>query len=79
MFDFINKALSGIFGNKSEKDMKELTPFVAKIKEAEKALAGISTDELRAKSDEFKRRIQEHITSNKEALAALNSEFRLPR
>jgi len=75
MLEFLNKTLSGIFGNKAEKDMKELTPFVAKIKEAEQHISSLSLDELRDKSFSFRDKIQAHIQSNADELKTLNDSI----
>ena len=51
---FINSILNVFVGNKSEKDIKVIQPLVTKIKTFEAALAALSNDELRAKTDYFK-------------------------
>ncbi len=50
MLNFLKK----IFGDKSAKDLKELQPLVDKIKAVEPGIAGLSANELRAKTIEFK-------------------------
>ena len=55
--------LSKIFGgNKSEKDVKKITPQVAKINGFFTQFQLLSNDQLRAKTAEFKQRIQQHLT-----------------
>ena len=61
MLDFITKGISKLFGNKSERDIKELEPIVEQIHEAYKTISQLSNDGLRAKTAEFKNRIQESI------------------
>lgn len=56
---FINSILKAFVGNKSEKDVKSLQPYLAKIKALEGSLALLSHDELRAKTAEFKQRIKD--------------------
>ena len=54
--------LSKIFGgNKSEKDVKKITPQVAKINHFFTQFQSLSNDALRAKTAEFKQRIQAAI------------------
>ena len=54
--------LSKIFGgNKSEKDVKKITPQVAKINHFFTQFQSLSNDALRAKTAEFKQRIQAHL------------------
>ena len=48
------KIFGKIFGNKADKDLKELTPFVGKINEEFEKLKNLSNDELRFKTEEFK-------------------------
>ncbi len=62
MLDFINKAVSKIFGSKSQKDIKEITPLLEKAKEEYAKLSSLSNDELRGKSDAFRRRIKDFLS-----------------
>jgi preprotein translocase subunit SecA len=55
LFDFTKK----IFGNKYDKDLKEITPTINKIKEVYPEIQSLSNDQLRAKTSEFKKIIQE--------------------
>ncbi|PJJ76684.1 preprotein translocase subunit SecA [Thermoflavifilum aggregans] len=48
-------------GNKFERDVKLIQPIVAQINEIYEQLAALSNDELRAKTQEFKARIREHL------------------
>ncbi len=55
--------LSKLFGgNKSEKDVKVITPYVAKINGFFDQYQSLSNDELRNKTAEFKQRIKEYLT-----------------
>lgn len=56
MFSFI----TSLFGKKSDRDLKEIQPIVEQVKAAYSQLQSLSNDELRAKTIEFKQRIQEH-------------------
>lgn len=55
---FLNKVLKGFLGDKNANDLKEVKKIVSKIKAAEPAIARLSDDELRAKTAEFKGKIQ---------------------
>jgi preprotein translocase subunit SecA len=61
MFDFITKGITALFGNKSERDIKEIQPIVEEIHEAYKAISQLSNDQLRGKTVEFRKRIADHI------------------
>ena len=54
-----NEFMTKLFGNKSQRDLKEITPYVDKVKAVYPSIKALSNDELRAKTDEIKQRIQE--------------------
>ncbi len=54
----LNDFLSAIFGNKSARDMKEIQPWVEKIKTIYPEIAGLDNDALRAKTIEIKEYIR---------------------
>ncbi len=53
MAGFLN-ILGKLFGNKYEKDVKEITPIITEINKEYEKLAGLTNDELRAKTISFK-------------------------
>ena len=55
----LDSVLKVFVGDKSKKDIKEIQPKVDLIKKAEKTLENLSHDELRAKTIEFKQKINE--------------------
>lgn len=55
--DFI-KIISNLFGNKATRDMKKIQPWVNKIKALGSDFEQLSNDELRAKTQDLKQRIQ---------------------
>src|SRR5688572_16420605 len=75
MLDFVNKTLSKLFGNKAERDLKELTPFVLQVKDAEQKIGSLSHDELRNKTNEFKKRIQDHIRETVDEVNNINTQI----
>ncbi|MGK6352615.1 preprotein translocase subunit SecA [Parapedobacter sp. DT-150] len=66
--------LSKIFGSKSERDVKHVQPLVEKIKEEYVKLEGLTHDELRAKTADFKRRIAEYLADLDKEIADLKTE-----
>src|SRR4029079_165050 len=67
--------LSKLFGgNKSEKDVKQITPYVGMINEFFTQYKSLTNDELRAKTTEFKNRIAEHVSDTALAIEAKNQE-----
>jgi preprotein translocase subunit SecA len=69
----INKALSGIFGSKKDKDMKDVSPYVGKINSFFNKYQQLSNNELRAKTDEFRKRIAEYLAETDVELKKLES------
>src|SRR2546426_6127306 len=54
----INTVLTKIIGTKNERDLKAIRPVVQRINELEPSVVSLSDDQLRAKTDEFKRRLK---------------------
>ena len=71
----INKLLSKIFGNKSTRDLKEIQPWVEKIKKAEPAIQALDNDGLRAKTQELKNIIQSSANDIKEKITELKGKI----
>ncbi len=74
MIGILNKTITKIFGSKSDKDLKVILPEVVKIKDEFAKLSNISNDQLRAKTQEFKKRISEHLNDLTEEIVALENE-----
>ena len=74
MIGILNKTITKIFGKKSDKDLKEILPRVEKIKEEFAKLGNLTTDDLRAKTADFKRRIDEHLKETTEEIKELEKE-----
>ena len=58
----INSLVAKVFGTKNEREIKHLLPQVEAINAFEPAMQKLSDDELRAKTDEFRKKIQEHLS-----------------
>ena len=70
----INKILGKVFGNKSTRDMKEIQPWVEKIKVAYPAIAKLSNDALREKTQELKKHVQESVAELKAKIDELKAK-----
>ena len=57
----INSLLARFFGNKSERDIKEVQPIIEKIKSFEAQAIAFSNDELRNHTAQLRARIQEAV------------------
>ncbi len=71
---FITKILGKILGNKSERDIKEVTPIVNKIKEEYNRITQLSNDGLRGESDRLKAIIAERIKPEEDEIARLKKD-----
>jgi preprotein translocase subunit SecA len=58
----INTLVAKVFGTKNEREVKRLMPQVEAINALEPAMRKMSDAELRAKTDEFRARIQERLS-----------------
>jgi len=74
MIGILNKAISGIFGSKSDRDLKELNPIADKVKAEFPALASLSNDELRNKTQLFRDRISDHIKGIEAEISELEKQ-----
>ena len=63
---FINSIIKAFVGDKSQKDVKVLQPYLTKIKTFESGLIALSNDELRARTVFFKEKIKQALTGNGE-------------
>ncbi len=70
----INTILGMIFGNKSERDIKDVAPVIAKIKEEYNRIVQLSNDGLREESDKIKQIIDGRIKPEEDEIAKLKIE-----
>ncbi|SDQ58532.1 preprotein translocase subunit SecA [Flagellimonas zhangzhouensis] len=70
----INSVLKVFVGDKSEKDVKSLQPLVKQIRSFEQQLEGLSHDELRQKTADFKAQIAENCKDINDKIATLEEE-----
>ena len=71
---FVTKVLGKILGNKSERDIKEISPIVSQIKEEYKRITQLSNDGLREESTRLKQLIADRIKPEEDEIAALKIE-----
>src|ERR671921_1080102 len=53
----VSDGLVRLFGNSNERQIRRMRPVVARINELEPAMQALSDDQLRSKTDEFRRRL----------------------
>jgi len=72
----VNKVLGLFLGNKYERDLKEISPFIEKVHIEFSKLNDLSNDQLRDRTLELKKRINDYIREDEEEIKNLreNSE-----
>ena len=70
-----NNFLKSLFGDKSTRDMKLIQPLVEKVKAAYPAVQVLSNDELRAKTKEIQKFVQDSAKEQKELIEALKAKI----
>ena len=68
-----NEFIGKLFGNKATRDMKEIKPWVDKIKAVYPEIAKLSNDELRAKTEELKKYIHDSATEEQKKIEELKA------
>ena len=71
MFEFLSK----LFGSKSQRDLKEVQPFLDATLKVYPEIQKLSNDNLRAKTVEFKNRIQDEIRDEENELVQLKQRI----
>jgi preprotein translocase subunit SecA len=59
LLDSTLSVFTKVFGSKSERDLKKIRPFVGQIKSFEASLKSLNDEQLKEKTQEFKRKISE--------------------
>ena len=72
--DILNSVLKIFVGDKSKKDLKELTPVIGKVTAFDSAMKSLSHDELRQKTLDFKAQIKNSTKSFTDKIDALTEE-----
>ena len=68
-----NEFLRSIFGNKATRDMKEIKPWVDKVKAAYPEIAALDNDALRAKTEELKAYIRNSAAEQRSKVEELKA------
>jgi len=66
-----NDILTKLFGNKAQRDLKETTPWVEKIKQEAEGIESITNDALRTKSAALRQLIQSSVLEDKQRIEQL--------
>ncbi|MEL7586297.1 MAG: preprotein translocase subunit SecA [Prolixibacteraceae bacterium] len=71
---FINKILGTFLGNKSDRDIREVTPVLEKIKAEYERITRLSHDELRSETLRIKNLVRERVRPEEERIAILKQQ-----
>ncbi len=74
MIGSIVKNLTNLFGNKSQRDVKDLWPIVSEINQHYESYRSLTNDALRQKTAEFKERIEDYLSDINQQITALKEE-----
>ena len=66
--------LSKIFGNKAQRDMREIQPYVTKINEVYASLVNLTNDELRARTQSIREKIRQYVAEEVAKVAELRGK-----
>ena len=70
----LQSILSKLFGNKSQRDLKEIQPIVDKINAIGPSLKSLSNDELRGKIDQVRAEIDAAVKPDRDAAAEIRAK-----
>ncbi len=76
--DIVSGLIRLFFGTKSDKDRKEVAPYVEKIKEVYPSIEKLTNDELRARSAALRQAVTDYIAEDEARIVALKEELELP-
>jgi len=74
MIGSLTKALKKVFGDKSAKDMKAISPLVGEIHTEYDSLQSLSNDDLRGVTLELKAKIKEHTQAEEDQITELKNK-----
>ncbi|MDR1406586.1 MAG: preprotein translocase subunit SecA [Tannerella sp.] len=70
-----NDILTKLFGNKSERDLKEILPYVKNITETYPSIKALTNDELRAKAQEIKMYVVDYVKEERQRIDELRKDI----
>jgi preprotein translocase subunit SecA len=67
--------MTKLFGNKSERDLKEITPYVKKITDIYPSVKSLSNDELRARSQQIRQQVADYVKEERQSIDELRKDI----
>jgi len=74
MMNVINKVLGLFLGNKYERDMKEINPYVEKVHTEYAKIKDLTNDQLRDKTQELKKELHSRIADDENKISSLKEK-----
>ena len=71
----VDKILSKLFGDKAQRDLKELAPYLERIKAVYPRLVSLSNDELRAETDKLKLKVRNYIAEDQKSIEEMKAKM----
>jgi len=71
----INSFLSKLFGNKAQRDMREIKPYVDKVRELAPVMEKLTNDELRARTVQIREKIKAYVAAEVAQIEELKSQI----
>ena len=73
---FFGSLVNKVFGNKAQKDIADIKPFVDKINNFSSIVSNLSNDEIRDKTNQFKKEIKEAIKPKNNEISLLKNKLK---
>jgi len=73
---FFGSLVNKVFGNKAQKDIADIKPFVDKINNFSSIVSTLSNDEIRDKTNQFKKEIKEAIKPKNNEISLLKNKLK---
>jgi preprotein translocase subunit SecA len=67
--------MAKLFGNKSERDLKEITPYVKMITDVYPSVKALSNDELRERAQQIRKQVLEYVGEEKQQIEDLRKDI----
>ena len=71
----LNKMIKNILGSKANRDLKALNPILDVTLAAYEKIKGLTNDELRGKTIEFRKKIKEQVTEEEDRIKEIKAQI----
>jgi len=70
----LDTILSGFLGNKSERDQKEIQPYLIKINEVYSSISALTNDQIRERSAQIRKKVREYVAEEEREMSELREK-----